>query len=350
MGRNTILEAVDVQRQDQETTKKELIERRKKEELEAVRGQVKRLLREREEQEHRLEFALGIANHKSKAFEIPRTKGLGSEATSVMVLSDVHVDETVEEGVTNGLNKYTPKIARESVAKFFSNGLRLHQIFSKDIAVHNILLALLGDMISGYIHPELIENNSLSPTQGTIQALDILKSGIQYFKKHCKAKITVVCKFGNHGRTTDKIRISTGYKNSYEWMMYHFLASEFQRDDQVEFIIEDGYLSYVSLYEKYTLRFHHGDAIRYKDGVGGITIPVNKAIANWDKERKAYLDVFGHHHTQMLDAGKFVCNGSVIGYNPYGIYIKAAYERPQQSFFMIDSQRGKTVCAPILVR
>jgi rhodanese-related sulfurtransferase len=40
--------------------------------------------------------------------------------------------------------------------------------------------------------------------------------------------IKVVCKFGNHGRTGEKIRISTGYKNSYEWMVYHFIAAEFE--------------------------------------------------------------------------------------------------------------------------
>ena len=345
MAKN-ILDAIETER----TTEKQLSEQKKRLAFESAKKDVKRLLKEREEQERRIEFLLGLDGHKSTTYKIPKTRGISSEATSVLTLSDVHMDETVESGTTNDLNKYDINIATDSVMQFFSNGLRLHQIFSKNIEVHNILLAILGDMISGYIHMELLENNSCSPTQATMKVMDLLKSGIDYLKHRTKAKITVVCKYGNHGRTTEKIRIATAYKNSFEWMMYQYLAHEYEGDEQVDFIIENGYLTYVTLYEEYTLRFHHGDAIRYKDGVGGITIPVNKAIASWDKERKAYLDVFGHHHMLMLDAGKFVSNGSVIGYNPYGIYIRASYERPQQAYFMIDSNRGKTVCAPILVR
>ena len=344
--KKSILDAIDKEHQTQE----QLREQKKQLEFEKVKGEVKRLLAERQEQEQRIEFLLGLTNHKSKSYEIPKSKGIGTEATSVMVLSDAHIDETVEEETTNNLNKYNDSIARESLKQYFSNALRLHQIFSKDVPVHNILLAILGDLISGYIHPDLLENNNCSPTQATIRVFELLKSGIDHLYKHTKAKITIACKFGNHGRTTDKKRIATGYKNNFEWMMYHLLANEFANNDQTQFIIEDGYLTYITLYDHYTLRLHHGDAIRYKDGIGGITIPVNKAIAAWDKERKAYLDVFGHHHQLMLDAGKFVSNGSVIGYNPYGIYVKAAYERPQQAFFLIDSKRGKTVCAPILVR
>jgi hypothetical protein len=63
-----------------------------------------------------------------------------------------------------------------------------------------------------------------------------------------------------------------------------------------------------------TVRFHHGHSIRYAGGVGGIYIPTNKAIAQWNKGRHADLDVFGHFH-QLRDGGNFICNGSLIGYN-----------------------------------
>ena len=96
------------------------------------------------------------------------------------------------------------------------------------------------------------------------------------------------------------------------------------------------------------LRFHHGDAIRYEGGVGGLTIPANKAIAQSNKSRTAYLDIFGHYH-QMLDGGKFVSNGSLIGYNPYAIRIKASYEEPKQVFFLMERDKGKTAVYPIFV-
>ncbi len=332
------------------STEARLEEQRKEQALRDARKDVRHLLHEHDVAERKIKFLLGVKSHRSQTYAIPKGNGLSNEGTSVLCLSDVHLEERVDASTMNGLNEYNPDIAKDSVTRFFANGLRLHHIFRRDIKLNNVLLAILGDIINGYIHEEMVEDNYMSPTQATIMGLDLLESGIRYLLKHAEANVTVVCKFGNHGRTTEKSRISSGYKNSYEWMMYHMLAAKFEAEKRIRFIIDNGYLTYVTLYDRYDLRFHHGEAIKYRDGIGGITIPVNKAIAQWDKERPAYLDVFGHHHQQMLDSGKFVSNGSVVGYNPFAIHIRAPYQRPEQAYFIIDAERGKTVCAPILVR
>jgi hypothetical protein len=56
----------------------------------------------------------------------------------------------------------------------------------------------------------------------------------------------------------------------------------------------------------------------------------------------------GHWH-QRLSTRDFVINGSIIGYNAYALSIKASFERPQQSFFLMHPKRGKTVECPIFV-
>lgn len=73
-----------------------------------------------------------------------------------------------------------------------------------------------------------------------------------------------------------------------------------------------------------------------------------KAIAAWDRSIRADLDVFGHYHTAM-DGGKFVSNGSLIGYNAFAVAIKAPFEKPKQMTFLIDKKRGKTIVAPIVL-
>ena len=95
------------------------------------------------------------------------------------------------------------------------------------------------------------------------------------------------------------------------------------------------------------IRFHHGHAIRYAGGVGGITIPVNKAIGQWQKMKNADVDCFGHWH-QYMPLRNFVANGSMIGHNAFATSIKADFERPQQAFFLWDKKRKKTVQIPIL--
>lgn len=272
------------------------------------------------------------------------------DATAVMVASDWHVEEQVNPSTVNDLNEYNLSIAEKRVSNFFRKGLFLTNLVRNGIKIDRLVLALLGDLISGYIHEELQEDNYLSPTEASLFAQDIITAGIDFLLKEGNFKeIIVPCSWGNHGRTTQKKRHSSSYKNSYEWMMYKNLEKTYRNNKKVKFIVENGYHTYVPIYPEYTLRFHHGDNIRYAGGVGGITIPVNKAIAQWDRSRHAYLDVFGHFHQQMMDCGNFVSNGSLIGYNAFAISIKAAYEEPKQSFFVIDKERGKICDWPIFV-
>jgi len=128
--------------------------------------------------------------------------------------------------------------------------------------------------------------------------------------------------------------------------MRDILANE----PRVKFQIAEGYHAYVRLFDgKFVVRTHHGHGINYNGGVGGITIPVNKAIAQWNKGVKADLDVFGHFHTK-LDGGNFVANGSLIGYNAYALRIKADYEKPSQTFFLVNRKyNSKTIVTPIFV-
>ena len=121
----------------------------------------------------------------------------------------------------------------------------------------------------------------------------------------------------------------------------------YYRDEpRIKWIIPEGIHSYLDIYDT-TIRFHHGHAVKYGGGVGGIYIPVNKAIAQWNKGRRADLDVFGHFH-QLRDGGNFLCNGSLVGYNAFALSIKADYEPPKQALFLIDKKRGRTCTWPIL--
>jgi len=90
----------------------------------------------------------------------------------------------------------------------------------------------------------------------------------------------------------EKLHICTEAGNSLERFMYHQLAERFKSEPRVKFVIGDGLHVYVNVFG-FVLRFHHGHAVRYAGGVGGIFIPVNKAIAQWNKGRRADYDVFG---------------------------------------------------------
>ena len=274
----------------------------------------------------------------------PSSNG-GSEATAFVVASDWHCEETVRPEQISGLNTFNLKSADSRITKFFQNSTRLVQIAQRDSHIKEMVVCLLGDFISGSIHEELVEGNSLLPIDAIIFAEARIRAGIEFYLKNTNLNLTIVCHAGNHSRITKKTHIATEQGNSLEFYMYNHLANLFANNKRVRFVIASGYHSYLDIYG-FIVRLHHGHSVKYGGGVGGIYIPVNKAIAQWNKGRRADLDVFGHFH-QLRDGGNFVCNGSLIGYNSFALSIKADYEPPKQAFFLIDRKHGKTLQAPI---
>ncbi len=277
----------------------------------------------------------------------PKTSSGTSEATAVLVASDWHVEERVRRAAVNGFNEYNLDIARRRGDLFFSHGLRLVNIMSKDVTIKTAILALLGDFITNDIHDEMPENNQLLPMEAITMAQEMIASGIRFLLANSNLDLVIPCHSGNHGRTTRVTHVASEHGHSLEYLMYHTLAEIFAREKRVKFLIPESYHSYVDIFDNFSIRFHHGHNVRYYGGVGGITIPVNKAIAEWNKGKRANLDVFGHFH-QYFPAPQFICNGSMIGYNAFALSIKAGFERPQQAFFLVDKKRGLTINAPIL--
>jgi len=280
--------------------------------------------------------------HKIK---VKQTSGQ-SVGIAVGVLSDIHLDERVDPFTVSNLNEYNPQIAKHRVEKFFSGLLRLVEIQRHGITIDELLLLNLGDNFSGYIHDELMEDNFLSPVEAMVEAEDMLVSGIEFLKTYGKFKrITVVIMGGNHERTTKRKHISSFYKNNYEYIVANHIKKYYKDDEIVNVIAPKTELFYLDVFDK-KIRLLHGDLVRYSGGVGGITIPINKAINQWDKGIRADLTIMGHWHT-FFDGGNFLVNGSVIGYNAFAQSIKSKYEPPKQLFFLLDNKRFKTITAPI---
>lgn len=271
----------------------------------------------------------------------------GSEATPVVVFSDWHFEERVGPEVGD-LNRYNLSIARTRATNAFQSAHKLiTQHLAPGVTINRVVLALLGDFISGDIHDEVAEVAEVPPTYAIREVQAALISGIEFLLRETKCEFVIVCHSGNHARTTKTTRFSTENGHSLEYLMYLHLQAYFKDQKRITFIIPDGMHSYVDIYGT-VVRFHHGHAVKYGGGVGGIYIPTHKAIAQWNKARHADLDVFGHFH-QQVDGGNFLANGSLIGYNAFALSIKASYERPKQTLFLVDNKRGRTCVWPIFV-
>lgn len=279
---------------------------------------------------------------------IPRPKQSQSSATAaILVLTDWHAEEDIDPKTCNGLNKFTPTICEQRAHRAVAKCLEVMDAWRRTWPIDELVVATLGDFITGYIHEELEESNHMSPTEATIFCEKLLADSLVTLRKETKLPIRVVTCHGNHGRTTRKKRIKTGHLNSYEWMMYHFLAKDLRSEAGITFQIADGYHNILDI-KGHAVRFHHGDAIRYQGGIGGISIPVNKAIAAWNKSKTASLDVFGHWH-QSLDEWRWVSCGCLCGYSDFSVEIKADYQPPTQTLILMTKDHGKIAALPLFL-
>lgn len=283
----------------------------------------------------------------------PKVASTDSESIACLVWSDWHIEETVVPEQVSNKNKYNLKIADARFLSLLHGGLAWWRIAGRDTSIKTVILALLGDFITGSIHEDLAEGNQLPPAEAIHKSYSMIVSGIKFMLKNTPKDVNFIlpCHSGNHGRMTKKQRIATESGNSLEYFMYRMLQDYFAEEKRVTFIVHPGYHSYVRCFDgKYNIRFHHGHQMNYQGGVGGISISVNKSIAQWNKSvPDISLDVFGHFHTRF-DGGNFICNGSMIGLTAYGVSIKASWEPPSQTFFLINKKYGaKTMVAPIFV-
>ena len=304
--------------------------------------------------EKELEAAVSLGQYTPQiTFLTPLSPGSDSESVACVVASDWHLEEPVISSHVAGLNRFNLEIGTKRVERFWQGGARLIDILKRDTTIKQVIIALLGDFITNNIHDDAAASNSLLPMEAIQHVEDRIVSGIKFMLDNTDpdTQFLIPCHSGNHARTTKKQRIATEAGHSLEYWMYHHLRRYFAGEPRIQWQIAEGYHTFTRLFDgKYVIRWHHGHAIKYGGGLGGITIPVNKSIANWNQAvRDVNLDVFGHYH-QYISTGNFVANGSLIGYNDFAVAIRASYEPPQQAFFLVNKRwKAKTMQTPIFL-
>lgn len=294
-----------------------------------------------------LDLKKTITNEKVKTIKFDSSKKENGQGVAITLFSDIHFEERVDKKSVNGLNEYNPEIAEQRCINYFKNLRKRIDKERRDIDIDYLIFASLGDMIHGFIHEEYLSTNYLTPIQASFKMYEIVLNGLNYLLDDTKLKkIKFIGKVGNHSRTTFKPYTSTEALMSNEWSIYKHLEKYFENDDRIDFILDESYFTYMTVYDK-VLRFHHGHNVKYMGGVGGLTIPLIKFIYRTNQQIKADRDFIGHFH-QYINFPNCVVNGSIVGFNAYGNKIGASPEEPIQQFQILDAKRGFTTNTPIL--
>jgi len=290
------------------------------------------------------------------------------EATAYALLSDLHVETLVRPGDTPTGNAFTLAIADHRLGRFFSglewcckfaSGQAVSDDLLRDdtptptgpIKVRDLELWVGGDLFTNHLHPENVETAQLGPTKACAWVTDRLISGIdQLLASDCNFEsIRIPFNDGNHGRTTRYMNAVTSPDHSWERTIINAVARHYHDvgEKRVRVYAPDSAHTFTKVYD-FDLHFHHGHEVKYGGGVGGITIPMNKAVDAWSRALDCHYSFFGHWH-QYIDLDRWAVNGSLIGFDGYAMSIKARPEPARQAFGLLDSKRGKCWNTPIWV-
>lgn len=271
------------------------------------------------------------------------------DATAVFLASDWHVEETVTLDETNGMNFYDLAEAERRIEAYFAGVVTLLEGWTtgKNAAVvRDIVIALIGDLINGYLREEDLICNGLTPTVAVRWLEERIASGLQHVLDKTDVRIHVVCRTGNHGRVkginNNRIMWSQKEAMSLEHLLYHFLSVRFaeREEKRLTFDVPDeGLYTYLDV-KGVTIRFMHGDTVKYQGGIGGLTIPLRKAILRLNQGRAAHVTCLGHFHQTVWEPNEFIVNGSMVGMNSYGMALGFRPEQPQQCAFLVRQNRG----------
>lgn len=312
-------------------------------EVASLKGRYAAALKRIDAERERSSTLAGLSGIKPKQLRPGKRKRDTTPATVIVALSDWHVEERVDPATVNQLNDFDLDVCDRRIEELAERFSHLLEHERQLVPVDRVVVWLGGDFISGHIHPDTAEMAQLAPLAATRWAGERIR-GFLDMVAGIAAEVIVVTSSGNHGRSTEKLRVGTELDHSFEQDLYLRAAAE-EKNKNVRWQVGTGYLNYLDL-DGFRVRFHHGHAIRYGGGVGGITIPTNKAIGAWNAVEHADLTVFGHwHQFSWMRAGKYVSNGSLIGHSAYATRIKAAYEPPCQSFIVIDHGRQEVTSA-----
>jgi transposase-like protein len=270
-------------------------------------------------------------------------------ATPVLMLSDLHLDEVVELAEMDGLNEYNRKIAQERLNTVINNVCELLRTYVAGVEIDGIVVAIIGDIITGAIHEELADTNE-SPVPATIvHWVPILASALVRLADEF-GHVFVPCVDGNHDRTTKKTRKKKRAESSNAWIIYNWLADTLRHDNRITFSITPSPEQVVNVYGT-TFLLSHGDSFRSAGGVGGLY----PALLKWLLRRKDLYSqkgtpfdyaLIGHWH-QLLWGRDFVVNGSLKGYDEYAKDGGFGFERPQQALFIVSPENGIVQRMPV---
>lgn len=269
--------------------------------------------------------------------------GVGADHEFVLLWSDAHAGEVVSAEETNGMGGYDWPIMLARHRQILRSVLSYKA--HRNYPVRRLHILGLGDGLSGNIHEELRETNSMPLEEAVVQfGLDMADWIEEFVPEFPEIRFSGVV--GNHPRTTVKPASKRKYNNS-DWTAYRIMEQRLRKVPSVTFDIPKAQTHPVSVMGRRILMFH-GDTVGPSAMVG---VPTGGIVRHVAKLRNQWANfgqpvdhfVCGHFHEVNLYGGKrILVNGSIKGPDEYGLGRFGEAAPPMQILLTFNEKHGLT--------
>ena len=195
----------------------------------------------------------------------------GQTQTMGAVLTDTHVGERVSLNQMSGLNDYDLGIFSRRLSGWTQQVLNLAMYRRNICDVNELVIPMLGDMVSGDIHDELSRSNIDNCMMQMLSAAHLIAQAVMYLAPHFDS-VRVPCVVGNHGRMTKKPPMKDKYMD-WDYLTYQWIAAFCKNQPNITFTIPKAFAQIIEVCGRKILLFH-GDSI----SGGGSSQSIHKMV------------------------------------------------------------------------
>lgn len=265
----------------------------------------------------------------------------------ILMVSDVHMGETIDFDQMGGRNKFDKKICAKRIERLFQGVVKMGTTHWSGPPPGVIYVILGGDLISGEIHEELAKSNDLLAIPAVRELATHIISGLELLLRSFDCEVRVVSIPGNHGRTTRKPESKGFVVNSYDTLVAWLVESWFmaKTTKKISFSAPASGDALINICG-WNFLFTHGDRIGSRGGMGMVgpsaTIArgMQRLIQDYASEQIVidYIMV-GHFHSSMeLEQG--FANGSLSGPSEYSRSGRMRSSPPSQWLVSVHPEYG----------
>lgn len=270
-----------------------------------------------------------------------RTKRCKHTVIAVACLGDWHIGEVIRKEETVGFGTYDFETAKLRAAKFVANFSEWVDVQRQGYRIDDLVVPILGDMVSGEIHYELSLTNEFPMPVASALCGRLLAEKLRDLSGQFRSVSVWAVSPDNHGRPKDFARPPTKRAAERNWNYVVYTIAEahlrgmknlmFNRPPAIRFPMQVG---------QFTFLVEHGNAVRGWMGrpyYGWARQKGREAIRHMARGERFDYQLVGHWHEPFL-LEDTIGNGCLAGSSELDA-ASSRFAPPSQLGFLV-SQHG----------